>query len=297
MAEETKTTAAPGDVRNALSWAVAELVQAGVESPRLTAELLMASVLNWDRVRVIAHENDGLKEGAFPAFASLIRRRAGGEPLQYLTGEQEFFGLRMRITPAVLIPRPETEILVERAIGLAPPRAGRRLRFVDVGTGSGCIAIAFAHAVPHAVGWGVDLSPDALVVAQRNANRHGVGGRVKFVCADFLESVVSRPCFDLILSNPPYVARKDAGRLSVSVRDHEPHLALYAGNSGMDAYSRLVPSASRRLLPGGRLLMEVGAGMSGEVSRLVREEGLILEGVEPDLQGIPRCLIARREHG
>ncbi len=284
-------------VRTALIQAAEELGLSQVESPRLTAELLMARVLGWERVRVLAHPESPLPPGAAERFFSLVRRRTAGEPLQYILGEQEFYGFPFRVTPAVLIPRPETEILVEQAVLAARETGPRRLRFVDVGTGSGCIAVSFAREIPQAEGWAADISIEALAVARENAARNGVQERVGLLLCDLLEGFAPRPCFDLVLSNPPYVAVEDAELLPKVVREHEPPIALYSGASGLGAYRRLIPQAAARLVPGGRLLLELGAGVAGQVSGLAERAGLSVETIVGDLQGIPRCLIARRGHG
>ena len=284
-------------VQSALAWAIQELVRSQVDSPRLTAELILGHVLGWDRVRVLAHPEGSISLDAADRYTILIRRRASGEPLQYITGVQEFYGQQFRVTPAVLIPRPETEILVENAVTLARAFGARPLRFADVGTGSGCIAISFALEVPHATGWGTDISVDALAVARENAARSGVLGRIGFLCADFLEGFTPNPCFDFVLSNPPYVAGNDAATLPAVVREHEPAAALFSGTSGLDSYLRLIPQSARRLVPGGWLLLELGAGMSGQVSRLMEPAGLSIENIASDLQGIPRCILARRRDG
>ncbi len=285
------------DVKHALLWGRGELRSAGSEAPGLTAELLLAHVLGWDRIKILSHPEHPVRTGEGERFAALVRRRAAGEPLQYLTGMQEFLGLPFLVTPAVLIPRPETEILVEKALHLSKRFEAGRICFIDVGTGSGCIAVSFAYGQPRTVGWAVDVSGDALAVARANATRHNVADRLGFLRGDLLDSFPQRPSFEFILSNPPYVARRDAAVLPVMVRDHEPDVALFSGDSGMDVYLRLIPQAAQRLVNGGYLLLEVGAGMSEEVIRLVEREGLSMESVESDLQGIPRCIVARRSHG
>jgi release factor glutamine methyltransferase len=284
-------------VKSALAWAMQELSQSRVESPRLTAELLLAHVLSWDRVRVFSHPEGQISFEAADSYAILIRRRAKGEPLQYITGVQEFYGLRFRVTPAVLIPRPETEIVVENAVTLARTIGTGPLRFADVGTGSGCIAISFAREVPDATGWGTDISIDALAVARENAACNGVLGRIGFLCTDLLEGFTPNPRFDLVISNPPYVAGNDAAVLPAVVREYEPAIALFSGPSGLDSYRRLIPQAARSLVPGGWLILELGAGMAGQVSRLMEPAGFSVENIASDLQGIPRCMLARRRHG
>jgi release factor glutamine methyltransferase len=284
-------------VSSVMNQACRELREAGVESPRLTAELLVAHVLGWERVRVLAHGEETLTRAAADTIAALVRRRSASVPLQHLTGRQEFFGLDFEVGPDVLVPRPETEILVEKALQLSHSVAPGPLVFADVGTGSGCIAISVAYALPGARGWGIDISAAALAVARRNAARHGVAARVGLLQSDLLERFAVGPVFDLLLSNPPYVALADAEALSPEVRQHEPHLALFAGECGLDVYERLVPQAAACLRPGGALLLELGIGMHETVSGLVERAGLHVDEVADDLRGIPRCVIARRAHG
>ena len=275
----------------ALSWARGELARAAVESPQLTAELLLGNTLGWDRARLLTHPEAPLPEDKGSRFAALVERRCAGEPLEYITGEQEFFGLSFLVSPAVLIPRPETEILVEKALTLAHDSGAKSLRFVDVGTGSGCIAVSVARECRQSQVWAVDISPAALAVARRNAARHGVADRVHFVCADMLESFRPGQVSDFILSNPPYVACADIPDLPREVRDHEPRLALFGGKSGLAVCARLAAQAWRHLAPGGFLLMEIGEGQSEAVSRILREAGFAVEPAVPDLRGIPRCMI------
>ncbi len=293
MQSERPELARASTIWHALRKARQEMECARVDAPELTAELLMAHVLGWTRTRVLSHIQEPLPAPDLQQFQLLVQRRASGEPLQYLTGVREFYGLSFQVTPSVLIPRPETEILVERALALA--RAQKRpVRFADVGTGSGCIAISVAHEVADASGWATDLSPEALEVARDNAARAGVGGRVAFVCGDLLDCFAPRPVFDLILSNPPYIPESETDELPAVVRDFEPQLALCGGESGLAAYRRLIPQAARRLVPQGYLLMEVGAGQSVAVARLVAKEDLTLVEIVDDLQKIPRCVVARR---
>lgn len=284
-------------VQSALVRAVQILSQQNVESARLTAELLLGHVLGWDRVRVMSHPEVQLTPGAGKDFGELIRRRAAGEPLQYITGCQEFYGLAFHVTPAVLIPRPETEMLVENAVAQARKLGARPLRFADVGTGSGCIAVAFAGEVPHASGWGIDISVEALAVARENAARHGVLRQIEFLQGDLLAAVPPAPCLDLVLSNPPYVALDDAATLPAMVREHEPGVALFSGPGGYDTFERLIPQAAARLLPGGCIALEVGAGMSGRVSGMLEQASFEILTIAGDLQGIPRCILARRGNG
>jgi release factor glutamine methyltransferase len=259
----------------------------------LAADVLLAHVLDWERSRLIGHAHDPLAPGALESFRPLVMRHAAGEPLQYLMGTWEFFGLSFQVTPAALIPRPETEILVEKAVELARAHEGK-VRFVDVGTGSGCIAVTVAHEVPGAAGWATDLSHPALTLAKENARRLAVESRIAFTCCDLLECFPVRPCFDLILSNPPYVSGDGMADLPGTVREHEPHLALFGGKSGIDAYRRLIPQAAARLISGGWFLLEIGAGQAEDIGALLMRHELTLVDSLPDLQGIPRCMVARR---
>jgi release factor glutamine methyltransferase len=272
---------------------IQELKRAQVESPELTADLLIGFVLGWDRVRVLSHSEQLLEEDALEQINSLVSRRVHGEPLQYLTGEKDFFGYSFRVTPDVLIPRPETELLVEKALDLIREMP-KPVCFADIGTGSGCIAISILREVPSAFCYAVDRSVAALKVATENALRHRVNPRIAWVCSDLFECWPRRGFLDLILSNPPYVPLRDYGSLPSEVKDFEPHQALFAGEYGLDIYSRLIPEGWFRLVPGGHLLMELGAGQADAVGKLVKEAGFSLKAVVNDLRGIPRCLIAQK---
>lgn len=282
-------------VETVLRRAVQELIRTKVESPHLTAELLLGHVMGWKRVRVLSDAKSLISDSGIKHFQTLLQRRASGEPLQYITREREFYGISFRVTPAVLIPRPETEILVEEAIRLARKRKTQtELRFVDIGTGSGCIAVSVARELPWASGWAIDISPEALQIARLNAGRNKVRHRLQFICGNFLECFPARPSFDFVLSNPPYVSRADMSALSSMVSRHEPHRALCSGETGLESFRRVIPEAAARLLPSGYLIMEVGKGQSGEVARLIEQEGLFLEKILDDLQGIPRCVVAMK---
>jgi len=286
----------PVTIEKAIRWAVAELRAAQAESPRLAAEVLLAHILGWERVRILAHGLDPLDSEPWGRFQVLVSRGAAGEPLHYLTGEREFFGLSFLVTPDVLIPRPETEHLVERVIEFARPRAGA-MRFVDVGTGSGCIAVSVAHALPGARGWAIDISRSALAVARGNACRLGVEPRLDFLCCDLLSCFPPEPRFDFILSNPPYIPSSDMPGLPRMVREHEPAQALDGGELGLELYRRLIPQAVGLLAAGGFLLLEIGIGQESEVAEMIRAVGLTLTETLRDLQSIPRCLVAQRYAG
>jgi release factor glutamine methyltransferase len=271
-----------------------EFGRAGVESPALTAELLIGFALGWSRERVLAHPERELGPETRALLDALAARRARGEPLQYLTGEREFYGRPFRVTPDVLIPRPETEILVEEALGRMRSLGRPGLCYADVGTGSGCIALSVACEFPESSGYGVDRSFAALRVAAENAVRLGAAGRVVWVAADLLECFPERGCLDFVLSNPPYVPSGDYNDLPREVREYEPRMALAGGEDGLEVYRRLVPAGAARLVPGGELLLEVGRGLAGAGGRLLEEAGRGPEAAVGDLQGIARDVIARR---
>jgi release factor glutamine methyltransferase len=257
---------------------------------RRDAESLLLHLIGKDRAWLIAHGHEEFGGCDAIRYAAMIERRLAGEPIQYITGECEFFGLPFHVTPAVLIPRPETEHLVEQAIlvahGIGP------LRILDVGTGSGAIAVALAHALPDAKITAIDLSPEALKIACDNAERNGVGARIRFLQGDLLAPVAAEQ-FDLIVSNPPYVPSTDRESLAIEVRQHEPHLALFAGADGLDVYRRLIPSAARALIRGGSLALEIGCGQVDSVRSLLAGAGFSNIEFRPDLQGIPRVACAQ----
>lgn len=281
-------------VRSGRAWTLEELKRAHIDSPALTADLLLGFVLGWDRVRLLSRPEHEMEDESWDRLRRLTHRRANGEPLQYLTGEQEFYGLPFKVTPAVLIPRPETEILVEKAIELIRDYATPNACFADIGTGSGCIAVSVALRAPAATGWAIDLSAVALEIARENAARHGVENRIRFERSDLLECFDHKPCLDFIFCNPPYVALDEYDSLPTEVKNHEPHEALFGGASGLDVYRRLIPEAKTRLVAGGSMLLEVGAGQAQQVGQFMEQEGLSLLQVLNDLQGIPRCLIGQK---
>jgi len=288
-----EAAAAMHTVASARTWAVRQLKQAQDKSPLLSADVLLAFVLGWDRVRVLSHTEESISEEAWVRYRDLVLRRAKHEPLQYLMGEREFFGLPFHVNPGVLIPRPETEILVEKALSLIRSSAAGA-RFLDVGTGSGCIAVSVAHEVPSSTGWAVDISAAALEVARANLIRHELSGRVLLIRSNLLECFPPRPCFDFIFCNPPYVALSDCDSLPSEVRDYEPHLALFGGASGMQFYQALIPQVLSRLVPGGYFLLEAGAGQALQIRQLAEAEGFSVDVILNDLRGIPRCVVSRK---
>lgn len=259
------------------------------ERARRDAELLLIHLTGKSRAWLLAHGDEEFGGCAAVRYASLVERRLAGEPIQHITGEVEFYGLPFRVTQDVLIPRPETEHLVEAAIDIVGGCEAASI--VDVGTGSGAIAIALAHALKSNRITATDLSVAALAVARDNAERNGVN--VRFLQGDLLEPVGGER-FDLVVSNPPYVAETDRPALSVEVREYEPETALFAGRDGLDVYRRLIPQALGRLCPGGHILLEIGYGQALEVRALLEETEFVDVRALPDLQGIPRVLDAVR---
>ena len=280
-------------IHEVIDLAAEALEESGVPGARLDAERLLASELGKDRSYLLAHFQDAVSEPSAERFFSRVTERRRGKPLQYLLGWQEFRGLEFEVTPAVLIPRPETELLVDVA---AQRFSEGKPILADVGTGSGCIAVAMAVALPGARVIATDLSEDALAVAQRNASRHHVSERIQFLSGDLLLPLTSLgldESLDCVLSNPPYVAERDLPSLQREVRDWEPYLALVGGVTGLEIYRRLLPQALRFLKPGGTLVMEIGYNMQPRITD-VFDAAWMLEGIRDDLSGIPRIVIAHK---
>jgi release factor glutamine methyltransferase len=284
------------DVRSALQDGMARLQGALVSSAALAAELLLIHALGCDRTFLYSHPEHQLVDDVKALYFALIARRASGEPLQYLTGRQEFWGLDFEVTPAVLIPRPETEHLIEVVLDrIGPARRTGALQIADVGTGSGCIAVALAKELPAARIVATDISAEALAVAERNAWRHSVRDRIRFVQSDLLGAIEPSTRFDVIASNPPYVALGDAPTLPHEVRDHEPHAALFGGPSGVEIYGRLIEQAPRSLLAGGALVLELGYDSADRVRAMIDGSGAWSRVViTNDLAGIRRVLAAEQ---
>jgi release factor glutamine methyltransferase len=269
------------------------LSRAGVASPELDAETLLRHVLGWDRARFFADSTTPLAGDAQARFAELVRARAARAPLQHLVGTQAFWRQRFRVSRDALIPRPETEALVEAALERLRPLRDPEL--ADVGTGTGCIAIAIAAERADVRLHAIDLAPAALALARANAEACGVLDRVSFHEGNLLSPLrgLGRR-LDMVVSNPPYVDASELAALEPEVRDHEPRIALVPPDGDrFSIYRRLVPEALALLRPGGSLLLEVGAGMAEAVSRICADAGLIPEGSRPDLRGTPRVVAAR----
>lgn len=276
-------------LRDALAQAVKRLEQNDVGSPRMNAEVLLMFVLNCDRAYLYAHPERELTPDERQRYDEALGTRSQGVPSQYITGHQEFWGLDFIVNPAVLIPRPETEHVIETVVPLAC--VGDRQRIVDVGTGSGCIAIALAHELPQAEITAVDLSTEALEVARLNAARLQVESRICFLQSDLLSSVTDEQ-FDFVVSNPPYVGECEADRVQREVRKFEPHMAVFGGEQGLDIIQRLVSQAWPVLHDGGWLIMEIGFTQSRAVLEML--SGWSEARAIPDLQGIPRVIAAKK---
>lgn len=293
------------DIRNALKQGMAQLRDSSVPSYTLAAELLLLHCLQRDRTALYAHPEDDVPPEQLAQYFSLLTRRARGEPTQHLTGKQEFWGLQFEVTPAVLIPRPETEHVVEVALdrlalhevhaGRPNKNDGEGLWLADVGTGSGCIAIALAKELPRAEFVATDISAAAVHVARRNSVRHGVGERIRFAVGNLLEPCGRvEPNFDLIVSNPPYIGRREASTLAREVREHEPEVALYGGEEGYELYGGLIWQAAERLKPAGLLVLELGYNSLPAVAPLLDSAYWTSVDVTKDLAGIPRVIAAAR---
>lgn len=266
------------------------------ERARRDAESLLLYVLRSaaperNKAWLIAHEQEPAAYDVAAALRALTVRRAAGEPIQYITGEAEFYGLPFRVSRDVLIPRPETEHVVEKTIVLAAGFAQPRI--VDVGTGSGAIAVALARHVPHALIYATDLSRTALAVARANAARNSLEGRIEFFEGDLLGPVTGER-FDLVVSNPPYVPERDRNSLAIEVRNYEPAQALFASEDGLAVYRRLIPAAFAALTAGGFAVLEIGYGQQDAIRALFVEAGFTDVEFTLDLQSIPRVALARR---
>jgi release factor glutamine methyltransferase len=296
------------DIRTALRTGIASLREADVPSYTLAAELLLLHQLHRDRAWLYAHPEELISDDTLETYLSLITRRVNGEPTQHLTGKQEFWSLEFEVSPDVLIPRPETEHVVEVALdrlGLRELRAGRAQKttgegflIADIGTGSGCLAVTLAKELPGARIFATDISQPALEMARKNALRHAVAGRIEFSEADLSQNLLADTArvaaFDLFVSNPPYIPRRDAATLAREVREHEPELALCGGEEGYELYGGLIALAAKYLKPGGILVAELGHDSLPAVRPLLESSGWTSVGVTNDLAGIPRVIAAER---
>ena len=266
------------------------LTEAGFEAAALDARLLLLSVLDIPATALITDPDVPLTTEEAERLAAVTRRRLAHEPVARITGEREFWGLPFALSPETLVPRPDTETVVETALGLLPDRQAPLL-MADFGTGSGCLLVALLHELPRAIGLGVDLSPGALRTARRNAWRNGVGERSLFALSHWADAVSGR--FDLIVSNPPYIASPVIPTLDRDVREHDPLLALDGGPDGLEPYRVLLREAKRLLVPGGLLAVEIGHDQADDLRSLATAHGLEILKVAHDLSGNPRCVAMR----
>ena len=272
-----------------LTWTTGYLTEKGVENARREAEWLLCEATGLDRMGLYLNFDKPLQDDELSVYRSMVARRGKREPLQHILGSQEFDGREFIVTKDVLIPRYDTETLLEEAVRQTP----QARTVLDIGTGSGCIAISLAHRLPHAALTAVDLSPDALSIARRNAEQHSA--QIEFLLGSFFQPLAGRR-FDLIVSNPPYITHADLATLQPEVRDFEPHLALDGGPDGLDAYRVLAAEAPRYLEPNGWLLMEIGAGQAEDVAHLLADAGFDAIVSVPDSAGIMR-VVGGQHHG
>ncbi len=297
-------------VRSLLKQGMDQLRAANVPSHTLAAELLLLHATSQNRTWLYAHPEEILPESVTKVYFKLLARRASGAPTQHLTGKQEFWGLEFEVTPDVLIPRPETEHVIEVALdrlavreiraGRQPRLNGENVTLLDIGTGSGCIAIALAKELSAATIYATDISKPALEIARRNAARHGLSGRMQFLESDLLAAFqyslaqTPRVRFDLIVSNPPYISLREADSLPIEVREHEPRAALFGGVEGYELYGALIPSAAQYLKPGGLLVLELGYNSLSAVEPLLDCSNWANVAITTDLAGISRVISAER---
>lgn len=279
-----------------LTWTADYLKKSGSPSPRLDAEVLLAAARKCERIALYTAFEEIVPDDVRGEFRELVKRRAAGTPVAYLVGKKEFYSLSFRVTPDVLIPRPETEHLVVAAVDLlAALPADAHPLVADVGTGSGAIAVAIARHAASAKIIATDISPAALAVARQNAADHGVASRIEFLETDLLEKIPARQTLDFVVSNPPYIGLQEEATLAPQVRDHEPRLALFAGPSGTEIIARLIPQAAERVKAGGYLLMEVSPLIVAAVVDLVTQsKSFESAAILKDLAGLSRVVQARR---
>jgi release factor glutamine methyltransferase len=271
---------------------MARLTTENVPSPRMNAELLLMFTLGCDRAYLFAHPERELTAEEESRYEAALAERSRRVPAQYITGHQEFWGMDLIVTPAVLIPRPETEHVIETVLELCAGVRGPKsnLRIADVGTGSGCIALALAKELPHAEIHATDISLDALEIARANAARHQLERRIQFHQTDLLEGL--KADFDFVVSNPPYVGESEEDQVQSEVRKFEPRSAVFAGPTGTEVIARLIPQAYEALRPGGWLIMEISGTIADDVRRLLESWQDVQ--IKPDLQSIPRVAFAQK---
>ena len=287
----------PWTILNLIRWTDERFRREGLSTPRLDAEVLLAETLGVDRVGLYTHFDQPLHPEELARFKKLIQRRLQREPVAYIIGRREFWSLTFKVTPDVLIPRPETEILIAEALKVvsAPARTGRNFRILEIGTGSGAISIVLAKEFPSASLVATDLSAKALAIAQENASRLGVGERIQFLRGDLFAPLEKESTFELIVTNPPYIAEGDFPSLPPEVRGFEPRLALDGGKDGLAFFRRVLSIAAEFLSPGGWFLAEIGAGQEEKIRQIAGANPELASGAfVPDLAGIKRVFKVRK---
>jgi release factor glutamine methyltransferase len=289
------TSSEPWTIGRLLKWTTDHFRQHGSDSPRLDAEVLLAHARGCQRIELYTAFDQIAGDDLRTCYRELVQRRAAGVPVAYLVGRKEFYSLSFRVTPDVLIPRPETEQLVVALLDKAKPLGDSPLRIADVGTGSGILAICAAKLLPQAIVTAIDISPAALQIARENAQEHGVAERIAFVEGNLLAALPGDAALDFILSNPPYVGEDEMPQLQRDVREHEPRLALIAGRRKTEIIERLIPQAAERLRPGGWLIMEISPLIASEIGPLLAADGRFISvSIERDLAKLPRMVVAQR---
>lgn len=289
------STDQPWTIGRLLTWTTDYLKKSGAENPRLDAEVLLAEARGTQRIGLYTLFDEVVADDIRAKFREFVKRRAEGMPVAYIVGHKEFYSLALKVTPDVLIPRPETEHAVIVVLDLLKGLASAAPRVADVGTGSGCIAVAIAKHAPAAQVTAVDISPAALEIARQNAATHGVSERITFVQSDLLASFPPEPSLDIIVSNPPYVTEREWTDLPHGVRDYEPKLALVGGGTGLELTARLVAQAAERLVPGGWLVLEIHSGLAQQTEALLTAGGQFQQiSTSKDLAQLPRVVRAQR---
>jgi len=282
-------------IKALLTWTTEFLAKKGIENPRAEAQVLLAHVLKCKKVDLLVRYDEQPSEAERARFRELIHRRVAGWPVAYLVGTRDFYLLSFEVSPAVLVPRPETETLVLEALAFLKPL--QEPTVLDLGTGSGCIAVSIAHQKKDARVTAVDVSPDALDVAKRNAAKHDVADRIEFLKGDLFAPLAAGSTFDLVVSNPPYIAHAEFASLAPDVRDHEPRVALDGGPDGLAFYRRIANGVVQFLKPGGRLLLEIGYTQESAVHTLLRHQPELEIGPTlKDMAGHPRVVVAKRKN-
>lgn len=290
------STDQPWTVGRLLTWTTDFLKKHNSESPRLDAEVLLAEARGCQRIQLYTAFEEVVDEATRGKFRELVKRRGEGTPVAYLVGRKEFYSLAFKVTPDVLIPRPETEHAVVTVVDHIKElgQRGKPIRIADIGTGSGAIAVAVAKHAPHVEVTAIDVSPAALAIAQENAQTHQVADRIVFLQSDLLSKVDVQAKYDIIVSNPPYVTKAEWNELEPSVRDHEPQLALVGGEQGWEVTARLIAEAAERLVAGGWLVIEIHSGHEAQVHKLLADDGRYSPATTvKDLANLPRVVQAQ----